>query len=463
MLMVLGVSIDGRMPTFVYTPLPSPWSVQSAPLENRRRRAILERWVKSTAMVMFAMMSAAACTQPPTVAPGGSPDSSTTQIGSETAVGGSAPVAPQSTSTAATHSVVMLAQFSGGPGAAGYIHVLDGTTLQALARIRAYDPATQLKPVPGGRQVLVAQASMEGGGAPTLFVLDVARNTMCRIEEPGVDFAPSADGQKAYNQQGTTPINVFDLGDTGSLVGTIDTGDTSLQLYPSPDGQWLVGAEYNEPVVKLFDTATLQEVDQVSVASDIGAWLGDAFYALGKEADDRILYRLAPPNLSAVAPLQLTQAGIALGAEANVGMVTAGTSLALYARITSGEMFSSRGDMPDDTPGGIFLLDPTSTSRARHLAADIDIADLAASPDGHRLYALEVANEAKPQLMSLNTATGAITEKRALSDLGDGRWAIAAAELTVPVPTGDIQPQSCPHAEASPFPTFAEPTPPTNG
>ena len=360
--------------------------------------------------------------------------------------------------TSPVHGVVMLTEFSGGPGEVGYIHVLDGESLVPLARIRAHDPATRIKPVPGGRRVLVAQASVDGGYGPTLFVLDLADLSMCRIEEPGDSFAPSADGRRAYNQQGTTPIDVFDLAGPGSPVAVIDTGDISFQLHPSPDGRWLVGAEYDAPVIKLFDVATFRELGRSPTASDAGAWLGDTFYALGKETGQRVLFRLTPPSLTAAAPLHLKKAGVPIPADAEVAMLSAGANLVLYARINPWEMFSSRDDMPRDTPGGLFLLHPTGTTPARHLAADTDIADLAASPDGRRLYALLAMDGNAPRLEALDVATGAITGVRPLGELGSGSWTVAAAELTVPLPAGDVRPRECPYAEATPFPTLVEPT-----
>ena len=367
-----------------------------------------------------------------------------------------------------TRSVVLLAQFGyGAPGFSGYIQFLDAQSLEVLGRIRSFDPATQVKAVPGGKKLLISQGDVDGGGCCSLYLLDLSDQSMCRLIGPLADFAPSADGKFSFSQQGDTPVFIHDL-DTGQPSGQIDAGVYTYGFPPSPNGKWLIGVKQfsldGKLGLTLIDLQKRAIAGEAPITITAGAWIGESFWGLNSDDGPLVLRKLSPPDLLPTdVPLIGALPTMNLAVE-SARMISAGKNLLLYARINPWEIDSSREDIGRDTPGGAFLIDPTSGKNLQHLVPQADIADMASSNDGTTVYAIVAPDEKPVRLLAIDAKTGSVSKERTLEQFGDGRWSLTTAELNVAViPHGEISPAVCRKHEATPWltevPASATPSP----
>jgi hypothetical protein len=105
----------------------------------------------------------------------------------------------------------------------------------------------------------------------------------------------------------------------------------------------------------------------------------------------------------------------------------------------------------------VHIIDPASGTLVGSLATSLNFAEVKASSDASRFFALDAGEGAQAgvRLLALDASTGSILAERPLAE---DVWSISAARLPVElVPNGEVHLLPCEHAEPAPGPTPPRP------
>jgi hypothetical protein len=299
----------------------------------------------------------------------------------------------------------------------GLTEVISPDTLETTVRIRLPGSVESIASDPLGRRLFVTLPAKETPKTCcALFALDWRSLQLILLLEPALHATPTID--RVLTQRGNIGIEVFDGVNLARLPTIRAPGVYRMQ--PSPDGRWLAATtQFPSPSLDLFDLVQGNLVRQHAFErgeSIHSAWIGKQCYLFSvNEAGSSQLWPVAPDDPHVREPLAVT---LPNDESRRCGPVLptregAGERLVVYQPF--GDKLDWRRNCPI-TPGGFILVDPKTGAATDRLAGSEHFRQIVASPDGRRLYGLDVGDTQWKQvrLISLDTLTGAIVRVRDL-------------------------------------------------
>ena len=299
----------------------------------------------------------------------------------------------------------------------GVIEAINPETLETISRIRLPGSVESVAADPSGKLLFVAlPLRTDPIGCCALYALDVPSLQLTFLTEPALGATPTID--RVLTQRGNVGIEVFDSHTLTRLPTLKAPGVYGMRT--SPDGRWLLGTTtFPGPSLDLFDLTQGNLVWRRAFEKNQslqGAWIGQEYCLLSVDAAGRRqLWSVSRDNPDLIEPIAVPLPNDSMPNCAPIVQ----TMLAAAERLVIFEQFGHSLDRRRHcatAPGGFVVVDPKTGATTDRLAASDHYRQMTASPDGRRLYGLDVGDIQWKQvrIVKLDAMSGATIRTKSL-------------------------------------------------
>ncbi len=312
----------------------------------------------------------------------------------------------------------------------GGIDFIDPNTLQTKGRLFARKMVEQAIASADGTTLFInASRKSEPNGCCALFAFNLRSGSFRELLWPSTSAVLVPGINELVTQRGNVGIEVFD---SNTLLRKPTIGAPGVyDLYPSPDGHWLVGTNTfrgaTVDIVDLKSSKLLRSIPVPTPGTLSGTWVGETFYLYAHRQGQGRLWRVSvdQEELDAGVPVDLpgvNDAGIALWS-----LVGVNGHLLLYENF--GTKLDSRSSFGAAPPGGVYEVDRTDGTVINSLAPDSHFSKIRVDSLGTKIFGIDVmtGNWTAVRLVKIDRKSGRLDAARQLtSDV----WNISLAEIS---------------------------------